>query len=150
MARSGISSRLTAHGTRPKRRRRVASTAVEKTGRGSAAARWGRAVHEEPRADACTDRSVVRADPSFSHIWAGNGSIGLHLSVYVGPLGWVSTFSYLCGRVRTRAGRMDRPARDGPNNVGEIGLPSCPASADRLIPSVVTRFVLAGFTFLSQ
>jgi hypothetical protein len=87
MATNDINSPLMACGTRLKRRRRLASTAVEKTGRRSATVRWGRVGHEEARADACANRSLVCLDPSLSYIWVGNGSPGPRLSVYISPLG---------------------------------------------------------------
>jgi hypothetical protein len=51
----------------------------------SVAARWASGGYEEVRAD----RPPIRSDPFLSHIWAGNGSAGPHLSVWVGPLGCV-------------------------------------------------------------
>jgi hypothetical protein len=91
-ARNDINSPLMARGTRPKRQRRMASTAAEKTGRRSAAARWGRVGHKKARADACVDRSIV---------WTWNGSPGPRLSVYVTPPVAICTFSCPHERVRT-------------------------------------------------
>jgi hypothetical protein len=76
---------LTTRWTRPKRWHRLAVPAVEKTGRRWVAARWAKGGHQKARAD----RSPVRADPFRSHIWAGNGSTGPRLFVWVGPLGWL-------------------------------------------------------------
>jgi hypothetical protein len=47
-------------------------------------------------------RAAVRADPSLSHIWAGNGSTGPRLSVCVGPLGCVFPI-FISARTRSDA-----------------------------------------------
>jgi hypothetical protein len=62
------------------------------------------------RADACVDRSLVLADPSLSHIWARNESVGPPLSVCVSPLGGDLPI-FLSARTCTDAGWSFASAR---------------------------------------
>jgi hypothetical protein len=130
---------------RPKRWRKLASTAMERTGRRSAATRWGHVEHEEARADACADRLLVRADPSLSYIWAGNGSPGPRLSVCVGPLGG-DLPNFLSARTRSDAGWSFASARwrcpkGPPNSIwGRRRRKSCPV----VLQSSSTMHILFG------
>jgi hypothetical protein len=56
-------------------------------------------------------RAAVRADPSLSHIWVGNGSNGPHLSICIGPLGCVFPH-FLSTRTRSDARWSNESARD--------------------------------------
>jgi hypothetical protein len=83
--------------------------AVEKMGRRCLAVRWGRAGHEEARADTCAD--LTHLSSTFG---PGMGRPDRFCLFASGR--WVAIYPFFClrGRVRTRGGRLRRPALEMP------------------------------------